>query len=300
MRIDLHMHSTASDGRRSPEEVVELAIAGGLDVIALTDHDNTRGVRPAQRAAAGRLRVITGVELSSSWQHESIHVLGYFVDPEAAPLTAHYRLLRERRRHRMAAMVACLRATGVRVTMLEVDVQRGDGRVPHTRPHLARALVAAGYATSSAEAFNRYIGNGLPGHVLVESPRPEEVIATVLAAGGVPVWAHPPVALLDSLLPPMVEAGLVGLEVHRPWPARVRDLVSEQARRWGLLATGGSDWHGRSSDPPLGTFSVPEEEVSGFLAVRGPADTTESLATPAAESSMSDGSDTRVLTSAKD
>ena len=283
MRIDLHMHSTASDGRRSPAEVVELAVAGGLDVIALTDHDNTRGVRSAQDAAAGRLRVVAGVELSSRWRGQSIHVLGYFVDPEAAPLTRHYRLLRERRRHRMAAMVARLCATGVRVTMREVDAQRRDRRVPHTRPHLARALVAAGHATSAAEAFDRYIGNGLPGHVLVEAPTPEEVIGTVLAAGGVPVWAHPPVALLNELVPPMVDAGLGGLEVYRPWPAEVRKLVSAQARRWGLLRTGGSDWHGRRSDPPLGTFSVSEDEVGEFLAMTEPQDAGAGTGPPVAK-----------------
>ncbi len=269
MRIDLHMHSTASDGRMSPREVVERAVAGGLDVIALTDHDNARGVRSAQEAAAGRIRVIPGVELSSRWQGQSIHVLGYFVDPEAAPLTGHYRLLRERRRDRMAAMVARLCATGVRVTMREVDAQRHDHRVPHTRPHLARALVAAGHAKSSGEAFDRYIGNDSPGHILVESPTPEEVIGTVLAAGGVPVWAHPPVALLDELLPPMVDAGLKGLEVYRSWPTEVRDLVLAEARRWGLLKTGGSDWHGRRSDPPLGTFAVSKDALSEFLALAG-------------------------------
>ncbi len=248
---------------------MERALAGGLDLIALTDHDNTHGVQRAQEAAAGRLQFIAGAELSARWQDESIHVLGYFLDPGASVLTEHYTLLRERRHRRMAAIVARLWANGIRITMHDVDAQRSSRQTPYTRPHLARALVAAGYAETTAEAFDRHIGTGLPGHIPVAAPAPEEVIATVLAAGGVPVWAHPPLALLDSLLPFMVEAGLRGLEVYRPWPADVRDQVAARARRWNLCATGGSDWHGRRRDPPLGSFSVSAEEIGEFLAIGG-------------------------------
>ncbi len=269
MRVDLHMHTTFSDGTRSPEEVVELAIAGGLDVISITDHDNTLGVAPAQRAAGERIRVIPGVEMSSSWRGDSIHVLGYFVDPDADPLQRHYRNLLERRHDRMNRIVDRLAAQGIGLTLDRVSDQRASGRVPYTRPHLARALVRDGHATDVNDAFDRYIGAGCPAHVLVESPTPEEVIETIQAAGGLAVWAHPPLRHMGRLLPRMAAAGLRGVEVHRPWPRGVREAVAAHARRAGLFATGGSDWHGRDGERELGDFYVPDSDVREFLEAGG-------------------------------
>lgn len=269
MKVDLHMHTTFSDGLRAPEEVVELAIAGGLDVISITDHDNTQGVGPALRAAGGRIRVVPGVELSTQWRGDSIHVLGYFVDPEAQALTAHYRNLHERRHVRMSRIVDRLADRGVRLTLDRVGDQRASGRVPYTRPHLARALVREGYATDVPDAFDRYIGADCPAYVLVESPAPEAVIGTIRSAGGVAVWAHPPLRHMGELLPRMVAAGLRGVEVYRPWPRRVREMVAAHTRRAGLFATGGSDWHGRDGDGDLGDFFVPGEDVREFLEAGG-------------------------------
>lgn len=266
MRLDLHMHTTFSDGLHAPEKVVSLAIAGGLDVIAITDHDNTRGVVPAQRAAQGRIRVIPGVEMSSRWHGESIHVLGYFVDPAAESLVDHYHDLHARRDTRMRRIVERLAEQGIHLPLGRVGDQRASGVVPYTRPHLARALVREGYASSVSDAFNRYIGADCPAYVLVESPTPEEVIAAIREAGGVAVWAHPPLGLVDELLPRMVDAGLGGMEVFRPWPARVREAVATHASSAGLFATGGSDWHGRDTDPELGSFFVSRDDVSEFLA----------------------------------
>lgn len=269
MKVDLHMHTTFSDGLRAPEEVVELAIAGGLDVISITDHDNTQGVGPALRAAGGRIRVVPGVELSTQWRGDSIHVLGYFVDPEAQALTAHYRSLHERRHIRMSRIVDRLADQGVRLTLDRVGDQRASGRVPYTRPHLARALVREGYATDVPDAFDRYIGADCPAYVLVESPAPEAVIDTIRSAGGVAVWAHPPLRHMNELLPRMVAAGLGGVEVYRPWPRRVREAVAAHTRRAGLFATGGSDWHGRDGDGDLGDFFVAGEDVREFLEAGG-------------------------------
>ena len=269
MKVDLHMHTTFSDGERSPEEVVELAVAGGLDVIAITDHDNTLGVAPARRAARGRIRVIPGVEMSTRWRGESIHILGYFVDPAAEPLNAHYRKLLERRHDRMSQIVERLADQGVALSLEHVGDQRASARVPYTRPHLAHALVREGYATSVPDAFDRYIGAGCPAHVLVESPTPEEVIASILAAGGIAVWAHPPIRHMGRLLPRMMDAGLRGVEVYRPWHRGVREAVASHARRAGLFATGGSDWHGRSDDGELGDFSVRSRDVEDFLRAGG-------------------------------
>lgn len=269
MRLDLHMHTTFSDGLKAPEEVVELAVAGGLDVISITDHDNTGGVVPALRAAGDRIRVIPGVEMSTRWQDESIHILGYFVDPASTGLMDHYRELHARRHTRMRRIVERLAAQGVRLPLESVGDQRASGAVPYTRPHLARALVQAGYATSVGDAFARYIGAGCPAYVLVESPTPEEVIDTIAAAGGVAVWAHPPLHQIDSLLPLMIGAGLRGMEAYRPWSPTVRDVVMARARAAGLFVTGGSDWHGRDRDAELGDFHVTESDVSEFLEAGG-------------------------------
>ena len=265
MRYDLHMHSTCSDGVHSPAEVVERAIAGGLDAIALTDHDNTMGVRPALEAAKGRITVIPGVEMSSKWEGRSIHILGYFVDPGAEAIDAHYRAMHEARHGRMSAIVQRLADQGVHLDLDRVGEQRAGARVPYTRPHLGRALVRAGHARDLNDAFDRFIGNHCPAYVVVPSPTPGDVTETIQAAGGVAVWAHPPIDLLDELLPELVERGLGGLEAHRPWQARTRDAVLERARRHGLAVTGGSDWHGRDDDPALGSFWVSEASLADFL-----------------------------------
>jgi len=274
MRLDLHMHTTFSDGLYAPEKVVSLAIAGGLDAIAITDHDNTQGVVPAQRAAEGRIRVIPGVEMSARWRSQSIHVLGYFVDPAARSLVSHYRDLHARRDVRMRRIVARLAEQGVHLPLGRVGDQRASGVVPYTRPHLARALVREGYASTISDAFDRYIGADCPAYVLVESPTPEEVIEAIREAAGVAVWAHPPLGLVDELLPRMVAAGLGGLEAYRPWPSGVREAVAAHARRAGLFVTGGSDWHGRESDAELGSFFVSEDDVSDFLEAGGAAGPT--------------------------
>lgn len=269
MKVDLHMHTTFSDGLRSPEDVVRLAITGDLDVISITDHDNAMGVTPAMRAARGRIRVIPGVELSSRWRGESIHILGYFVDPDAQPLTAHYRNLLRRRHDRMSRIVERLADQNVRLNLDHVGDQRASTRVPYTRPHLARALVREGYAEDVSDAFDRYIGADCPAYVLVESPTPEAVIATIQAAGGLAVWAHPPLRHMTELLPRLVAAGLRGVEVYRPWHRGIREAVSVQTRRAGLFATGGSDWHGRDGDGKLGDFFVSGEDVSEFMRAGG-------------------------------
>ena len=263
------MHTTASDGLYAPETVVEMAIAGGLDAIAITDHDNTLGVRRAQKAAGRRIRVIPGVEISTRWQDDSIHILGYFVDPDAPVLAEHYRELHRNRHRRMEAIVERLAAQGVGLGLERVGDQRDTRAVPFTRPHLARALVRFGHATDEPDAFDRYIGNHCPAYVSVASPTPEDGIQSIRLAGGVAVWAHPPLAHLDALLPLLVEAGLQGIEALRPWSARVRNAVLDRARSAGLVVTGGSDWHGRDHDGRLGDFAVSSEEVGDFLRLGG-------------------------------
>ncbi len=271
MRIDLHVHSTASDGTCSPEEVVNRAAGGGLDVLALSDHDTVSGVARAIRAARSRrLHVIPAVELSSTWRGQDIHILGYFIDVRSDALTDYERRGLERRSSRMAEMMDRLARQGVAIRWEQLEAQRPTPATALTRPHLARALVETGYAVSVQEAFTTLIGNGCPAYVPTEVAAPETAIQVIRVAGGIPVWAHPPANLLDDLLSVLVDAGLGGVEVYRP--AFGQSYVSALlalAEREGLLVTGGSDWHGPEGGAELGDFFVDGPDVAAFLAEGG-------------------------------
>jgi predicted metal-dependent phosphoesterase TrpH len=271
MRVDLHIHTTASDGSWSPEAVVRGAAAGGLDVIAVTDHDTTAGCEVA--AAVGReveVRVVPGVEVSSTFQGRDVHVLGYFVDPDAASIRAHAERAMTRREGRMREILERLSQQGVELGYEAVQRVAGPGPVVIGRPHLAKALVAAGRASSVQDAFNRYIGDAAPSFVPVQLLDPVGAVEVVLAAGGVPVWAHPPADMLEGLLPGLVESGLRGLEVYRPKHQRFDVLRLEAAcRAHGLLMSGGSDWHTPDSGVSLGDFFVSGDEVEPLLTAGG-------------------------------
>lgn len=271
MKLDLHVHSTASDGTVSPEEVVDRAIAGGLDVLALADHDTVAGVERAVAAARGRmLHIIPAIEMSSTFAGADIHILGYFVDVESGAFVEHTRRTHKRRDARMAEMVAGLARRGVTVTRRQLDEQRASADVAYSRPHLARALVKAGYAGTVGEAFARLIGNDRPAYVPTRIATPEEATGVILSAGGIPVWAHPPAEHFRRLLPRLLDAGLRGLEAYRATRVQVRlTELEEVARKEGLVLTGGSDWHGPEGGAGLGDFYVTGEEVAEFLAAGG-------------------------------
>lgn len=271
MRLDLHIHSTASDGAWPAEKVVRAAAHGGLDVIALADHDSTAGVRAAQEEASGlNLQVIPAIEVSSTWEGREIHVLGYFVDPDAPRLVAHEGRARTVRHGRMNEMLERLSAQGIEVTMDEVEDAAGPDRVNIGRPHLARALVAGGYAGSVSDAFNTLIGDQHRAFVATQLLSPEEAVVLILESGGLPVWAHPPGDLLDALLPGLVRSGLRGIEVYRPSHSR-SDVVRLEGvcRTAGLLKSGGSDWHTPDTGYVLGSFHVTGDEVEKLLAAGG-------------------------------
>lgn len=270
MRLDLHVHSTASDGQLTPEAVVEAAAAGRLDVIALADHDTTRGVPRALDAARDRnIHVIPAIEVTSSWRGNELHILGYFVDPGAEALRRHDENARSGRARRMEGMVERLRRIGVPIAMEDVLAQTSSPHGILSRPHLARALVAAGHVESVSEAFERYIGEGGPAFLPTEILEPGEAVHLVLAAAGIPVWAHPPLELVEPLLPTLVREGLRGLEVYRlRTPADQWSALEELARENGLLVTGGSDWHGPQHGT-LGEFYVTREQVADFLDAGG-------------------------------
>lgn len=272
MRVDLHMHSTASDGSFAPEQVVEQARAGRLDLIALADHDTTAGVAAATAAGAAlAVEVIPAVEMSSTWQGKDLHILGYFVDPEAPVLLEHAERARTFRESRMVRIIERLAEQGVHVSMDAVRVIAGadEKRKSIGRPHLARALVEAGYVSSMQEAFDRYISDDHDAFVPTALQTPEEAVVRIQEAGGIAVWAHPPREVVDALLPGFVRAGMRGVESFRPNHSReYQEHLEGLARHHGLLCTGGSDWHG-TKDGVLGTFWIEATEIAPFLAERG-------------------------------
>jgi len=269
MDLDLHMHSSASDGALAPEAVVQAAIQARLDVISLTDHDTVSGVPAALEAAHGEnITVIPGIEISTSLDDVELHILGYFVDPTDAALLAHTGKASARREDRLREMVFRLADEGVDVPLDLVWELVGKGTSPG-RPHLARALVQIGVVESVPEAFDRFIGNAHPAYVPTRLLDPEGAFHLIREAGGVSVWAHPQEWQIEPLLPGLVEVGLQGVEVYRPWLSRDRMArIEAAARRHEMLVTGGSDWHGPEGGA-LGEFRLDASQVAELLAIGG-------------------------------
>jgi predicted metal-dependent phosphoesterase TrpH len=271
MRLDLHIHTNASDGAWPPERVVDGAARGGLDVIAIADHDTTAAVATAQRVGLERnVQVIPAIEVSSTWQGREIHVLGYFIDPEAPGMASHTSRALTVRDDRMRAMIDRLGGQGVEVSLAAVEDAAGPDRVNIGRPHLAKALLAAGYVSSVSEAFHTLIGDHHAAFVPTALLDPMEAVGLIRDSGGVSVWAHPPSDLIDALLPGLVKAGLGGLEVYRPSHSRNDVLRLEGiCRTSGLVMSGGSDWHTPDSGSILGGFHVSADEVEKLLTAGG-------------------------------
>lgn len=262
MHLDLHIHTTCSDGALGPEEVAQQARRAGLHAIAVTDHDTTAGVARAQAAGeAAGLRVIPGVELSCSWGSREIHLLAYGIAPDHPSLAAVTSRMGGLRRERVVAMVERLRGLGVAIQL--DDVQAPEGNASIGRPHVAEALVRLGAVRHIQEAFSRYLGDGGPACIPSRGPDVADAIAAVRDAGGCSVWAHP--SLDDARgFGRMRELGLEGAEVLRPNVAPTASSALEHAaREAGLVVSGGSDWHG--GNPPLGSWYVTHRHVSALL-----------------------------------
>jgi 3',5'-nucleoside bisphosphate phosphatase len=257
--VDLHMHSTASDGSRAPADVVRAAKKARLAAIALTDHDSVAGVAEA-RVAGEELgvRVITGVELSAVEGETETHLLGLHLR-DASLLERGLGELREMRTRRAEQIVQRLNGLGVQVEMSAVLAQAGTGALG--RPHVARALIAEGWAVDSRDAFDRYLGAGRPAYVAKEQLEMRDAIAMIHAAGGLAVLAHPGAAATRERLESLRTQGLDGVEVKHPGhssseTARIRALIDQL----GLLPSGGSDWHGAAEGPrTIGMMQVPAE-----------------------------------------
>jgi len=268
VRIDLHVHSSASDGTDPPATVVRRAARANLDVVALTDHDTQAGIAEARQALPPGLTLVPGMELSCLLEGNSVHLLAYLVDPDDPALNAETELIRGDRTHRARAMVGKLRELGAPVTWDQVTEIAGGAVVG--RPHIARALAAAGVVETPADAFTEeWIGDGGRAYAGRYAPDPARAITLVRAAGGVPVLAHPRspgYEIADEVIIGLAAAGLAGVEVWHPdHDHSERRRLAALASRLGLVATGGSDDHGSFNASGLGSQTTPPEEYERLL-----------------------------------
>lgn len=257
--IDLHAHSVCSDGVDTPEELVSKACAADLCALAITDHDAVEGVERARRVSAGDLEIIPGVELSAREGASDVHILGYCFDPGNRSLLSYLETFRSQRLDRAKSIIRKLNDLGVPLELDSVVAHAQGGKTSVGRPHIARALVDSNQVDSIQDAFTRYIGN----HALAYVPKVffavEAAIQVIHEAGGVAVLAHPGSLRRDELIPGFVKSGLDGLEViHPDHSGTARRYYGQLAAKHGLVATGGSDYHGHRADRcNLGGMKVP-------------------------------------------
>ncbi len=275
--IDLHLHSTASDGTLPPSSLVQEAARLGLAAAALTDHDTIAGLDEFLAAAAGTgVRAVPGVELSCSWYSGTMHILGLFIDPRSPELEALLREVRTSRDRRNAAMLARIRHLGIE---LPEGAVRGDAADPVIgRPHIARALVEHGHCRDFPDAFDRFLGSGRPAYIRRRLPLPDAVIRVIHAAGGVAVWAHPlaqlrrSAAKLRQTARVLRDAGLDAMETYyADYSPEETKLACAVAAQLGLLESGGSDFHGAHSPGILmgtgrGGLAVPDAAFAALEA----------------------------------
>jgi predicted metal-dependent phosphoesterase TrpH len=272
--VELHSHSTASDGTLSPAALVATAAAAGIDTLALTDHDTVGGVDEAVAAGTVHgLRIVPGIELSVRVARGTFHLLGYLPTTCPAPLAARLEEIANGRDARNHAIVERLRELGAAVEWSDVRA-RAAGRVG--RPHIADALVAAGHATDRVDAFDRYLGEAAPAYLSAGILEPDEAIALVKACGGAATLAHPATLRLDpaeleAVVAGLAAAGLDALEAHRcdASPDEQATFAAIAARH-GLLATGGSDYHGPDSErwgKRLGATGTPGADPAALTAL---------------------------------
>jgi len=269
--IDLHSHSTASDGQYPAEQVADRAAAAGLAVWALTDHDSVAALGPAQEAARARgLRFVPGIELSVHLERREVHLLGHFVDPRSEALGRFEDLLAEKRRVRMGEMIQKLAALGVALTPDEIE--RFSGGKTLGRPHVARAMVDRGVVSSVKEAFDRFLGDGRPAYVGRYRLSVQDGIALVRDAGGTATIAHPGVNKIErGDVERMREWGLSGIETYHPdhVPSQL-EKYQRIAKDLDLVPTAGSDFHGEAVAPDrkLGQVSMAADELARLEARR--------------------------------
>jgi predicted metal-dependent phosphoesterase TrpH len=265
VKADLHLHTTASDGRLAPKEIVSLAVKVGLDIIAITDHDTVNGIAPALAAeqAFPSLTVIPGVEINTDVPHGEVHILGYFIDYTDRKLAGILQKLRDSRRERARRMIAKLNGLGMKIEWQRVLELAQGGSV--CRPHVAQALFEEGYVGSEKEAFDKYIGHDGPAYVERYKLLPVEAVKLVIDAQGLPVLAHPAdIADLNKFVPKLKAAGLIGIEAcYRDYSSNTISGLLKIAKQHDLIPTGGTDYHafGDSSEIMIGLALTPPQSV---------------------------------------
>lgn len=269
--VDLHLHSTASDGKLSPHDLVKLAADTGLKVIALTDHDSTEGLIPALEAAKASpdITLIPGVEISTDLPDGEAHILGYFIEYSDPDFTKTLERFRLSRLNRGKKMVDKLSSLGIFIDWKRVQEIAGEGVIG--RPHIARAMMEKGYINKFEEAF-RYIGHDGPAYVARDKMTPEEAVALIVNAKGLPVLAHPfTVKDPEAMVIKLKKVGLAGIEVY------YKDNTPDQtantlklAQKYGLIATGGTDYHamGEPGEMMMGGVEVPMTAVDQLYALK--------------------------------
>jgi len=270
-KVDLHIHTTISDGRFSPAEVVHKAAELGLAIIALADHDTVDGIVPALEAAKKfpQLRIIPAVEVSTDVPSGEVHVLGYFIDYTSQELAETLVRFRDSRERRAQGMVTKLAGLGIQIDWQRVREIAGDGSI--ARPHIAQAMLEKGYISSIKEAFDKYITRDGPAYVGREKMTPADAVALIVRAQGLPVMAHPfTVPDPEAMIIEMKAAGLVGLEAY--YNGYTTDEINRLVRladRHGLIATGGSDYHGLGGigEAMIGGVNVPMASAERLIAL---------------------------------
>ena len=269
-KVDLHIHSTASDGRYSPQEIVRKAVGLGLEVIALADHDSVDGIAPALEEARrlNQLQFIPAVEMSTDVPSGEVHVLGYFIDYTSKELAAALDRFRYSREGRAQGMVVRLAELGIHISWERVREIAGSGTV--ARPHIAQAMLEKGYISSIKEAFDKYIARDGPAYVERKKMTPVEVVQLILRNRGIAVMAHPFfVPEPEAIIAELKAAGMAGIEAYyNNYTNEDIGTLIALAKNHGLIVTGGSDYHGldESNETLMGGVEVPMEAVSRLIA----------------------------------
>ena len=271
--IDLHTHTTASDGRRSPPELVACAAAAGVTVLSVTDHDTTGGCAEAQAACSDAgIAFVPGIEISAIRAGTEVHVLGYFIDADSVPLRTFLADQRRRRSDRVRQMIERLATCGIELdadAVLRPGI--GDPAKAAGRPWIARALVERGHCATIGEAFDRWLSVGRSAYVPRLAAPPEEIFARIHGAGGIASVAHPSLLGHDEWIPAFVTAGLDAIEAYHPThdAERTRHYL-QLAARLGLAVSGGSDYHADDSHGALtpGSVALPREQFEALQACR--------------------------------
>jgi len=264
-KADLHTHTTFSDGACSPEELIKKAVSAGIEILSVTDHDNIKGFKPAYEAGKKfGVDVIPGVEISSEISNREIHILGYFFDPDNPELERYLNFFREERIKRASRIVHKLNNLGFDIHINEVLDKAANSSVG--RPHIAQVMLEKGIVNSYYEAFNKYIGNGMPAFEKKVHVSPESAFKIIADAGGLSFVAHPG-NIPEHLLKELIEAGMDGIEVVHPSHNKLQQKFYKGiVNSYFLLSSGGSDYHGgkREDENNLGQFYTTASAVEAM------------------------------------